>query len=205
EAAPPAVDVPRVENAMAGADGASPLDFDEIYEDYRSEVETVRPRRTGSSLTVAYTPIHGVGWRVFERLAIDAGYHNAHVVDEQRDPAGDFPTANFPNPEEPGAMDLVMELGDRIEADLAIANDPDADRLAVAIPSSEGWRLLTGTPPGVLLAEWLRERWTGAGVRRGISSSVSSPTLAAGAGLTGARFGPPPPGGTAIAGAALDL
>lgn len=205
EAAPPAVDVPRVENAMAGADGASPLDFDEIYEDYRSEVETVRPRRTGSSLTVAYTPIHGVGWRVFERLAIDAGYHNVHVVDEQRDPDGDFPTVNFPNPEEPGAMDLVMELGDRIEADLVIANDPDADRLAVAIPSSEGWRLLTGNQIGVLMADWLLERWNGEGVPLVINSIVSSPMLAEVARLHGARFEQTLTGFKWIANAALDL
>lgn len=142
---------------------------------------------------------------MFERLAIDAGYHNVHVVDEQRDPDGDFPTVNFPNPEEPGAMDLVMELGDRIEADLVIANDPDADRLAVAIPSSEGWRLLTGNQIGVLMADWLLERWNGEGVPLVINSIVSSPMLAEVARLHGARFEQTLTGFKWIANAALDL
>ncbi|MCY3952016.1 MAG: phospho-sugar mutase [bacterium] len=112
----------------------------------------------GSPLRVVYTPLHGVGaallGALFERLGLPA----PAVVGSQAEPDGSFPTLTFPNPEEPGALDAAYETADRTGADLIIANDPDADRLAVAVPSGDGWRRLTGDELGALLADCLLRR-----------------------------------------------
>lgn len=206
DAVGPAVDVPLVEGAMDGAtDLAQALDIDSVYSAYREEVDEIRTRRTGSDLTVAYTPIHGVGWRIVSRLVGDAGYRRVHVVKEQRNPDGRFPTVSFPNPEEPGAMDLVKELGESVGADLVIANDPDADRLAVVLPSEAGWRPLTGNQVGVLMADWLLENWKGSETPIVVNSIVSSPMLATVARLHDAHFEQTLTGFKWIANAALDL
>src|SRR3546814_8811275 len=87
-----------------------------------------------------------------------AGFDAPHEVVEQVEPDPDFPTVAFPNPEEPGALDLSLDLARRVDADLVLANDPDADRLAVAVPDPAapgGWRALTGDYLGTLLAETL--------------------------------------------------
>lgn len=202
----PAVEVPRLEEVMSGgSELAGPLDEEDLYAAYRDEVDAVRTRREGSALTVAYTPLHGVGWRFFSRLVKDAGYDDVHVVEVQRDPHGDFPTVAFPNPEEPGAMDLVERLGEEIHADLVIANDPDADRLAVVLPDGDGWRPLTGNQVGVLLADWLLEHWERPTRPIVINSIVSSPMLAKVAELHGARFAQTLTGFKWISNAALDL
>ncbi len=203
----PANRVPRAENGLSDdLELASPLDMDEVYAAYRQEVEDVRTRHAGGDLAVAYTPLHGVGWETVHRMFGDAGYSRLQVVDAQRDPDGLFPTVSFPNPEEPGAMDMVMELGDRIDADLVIANDPDADRLAVAIPLEDGsWKRLTGNQIGLLMADWLLKHWKSPERPIVINSIVSSPMLATVARLHGARFEQTLTGFKWIANAALDL
>ncbi len=203
----PANRVPREENALSGdLELASPLDMDEVYAAYRQEVEKARTRHSGADLSIAYTPLHGVGWETVHRLFTDAGYSRLRVVSAQRDPDGLFPTVSFPNPEEPGAMDMVMELGDRVDADLVIANDPDADRLAVAIPLEDGsWNRLTGNQIGVLMADWLLKHWNSPERPIVINSIVSSPMLASVARLHGARFEQTLTGFKWIANAALDL
>jgi phosphomannomutase len=129
-------------------------------------------------LVVAYTPLHGVGRKVFTAALAEAGFAAPIVVPEQAEPDPDFPTVTFPNPEEPGAMDLVLAVAKASRADLAIANDPDADRCAVAIPTGDGingggWRMLRGDEVGVLLADHLMRR----GVRGRYATTVVSSTL----------------------------
>ncbi|MDE0653080.1 MAG: phospho-sugar mutase [bacterium] len=112
----------------------------------------------GAPLRVVYTPLHGVGARLLGALFERLGLPVPLIVDSQAEPDGAFPTLAFPNPEEPGALDAAYELADRTGADLVIANDPDGDRLAVAVPSGGGWRRLTGDELGALLADFLLRR-----------------------------------------------
>ena len=128
----------------------------DITSRYFAEVRAQLPRVTADrNLRIVYTPLHGVGGSVVERLFAEAGYANLHSVSEQREPDGRFPTVPFPNPEEPGALDLAIQLATRENADLVIANDPDADRLAIAVPTPSGrWLALTGNQIGLLLADF---------------------------------------------------
>jgi phosphomannomutase len=126
-------------------------------------------------VTIAYTPLHGVGRDLILEAFTRAGFPAPSVAVEQADPDPDFPTVAFPNPEEPGAMDLAISLGARQRADLVIANDPDADRCAVAIPTETGWRMLTGDEVGGLLAEHVLRHTTGPD--RLVATTIVSATL----------------------------
>ncbi|WP_084963715.1 phospho-sugar mutase [Thermoactinospora rubra] len=120
------------------------------------------PLGDARELRVAYTPLHGVGAAVLERAFLTAGFDAPAMVEEQREPDPDFPTVSFPNPEEPGAMDLAFELAGKIGADLVLANDPDADRCAVGVPLGDGsFRMLTGDEVGGLLAEHVLSHTSG--------------------------------------------
>ncbi|MEO1064583.1 MAG: phospho-sugar mutase [Actinomycetota bacterium] len=120
---------------------------------YVASIPRLAPDAPGD-LRVVYSAMHGVGGATMLDAFAAAGFPTPVVVDEQFAPDPDFPTVSFPNPEEPGAMDLLLGLAEREQADLAIANDPDADRLAAAVPSrTGGWRVLSGNELGWLLAE----------------------------------------------------
>ena len=158
------------------------------YETADEEVVDEYVRRTAALATgspvlrYVYTPLHGVGWETAHRVFRAAGFAEPIIVRQQIEPDAAFPTVAFPNPEEPGAMDLAFALGTAENADLVIANDPDADRLAIGVPSADGWERLSGNEVGALLGWRAAERLAatdgpGAGVLA--ASIVSSPALAA--------------------------
>ncbi|MFL6157519.1 MAG: phospho-sugar mutase, partial [Marmoricola sp.] len=133
-------------------------------------------------LSIVYTPLHGVGGDVVAHVLRKAGFPDPHVVAEQAVPDPDFPTVAFPNPEEPGAMDLAMELAAAKDADIVVANDPDADRCAVAVPGPHGWQMLRGDEVGALLAQHLIDRGRHGVFAQSIVSSSLLGAMAAAAG-----------------------
>ena len=147
-----AIDPLSIELSEPTSDLVTMLD-DSIRQEYISATQAVRYFADVEPVTVAYTPLHGVGGATLVEAFECCGLGVPLMVDEQFDPDGSFPTVSFPNPEEPGAMDSVIALAGRSGAKLAIANDPDADRLGVAIPTESGWRRLSGDEIGWLLAD----------------------------------------------------
>lgn len=135
------------------------------YQTYRAAINQsphVNNTLESANTTITYTAMHGVGAKMAEDLLHDAGFHKVFSVAEQREPDGNFPTVNFPNPEEKGAMDLVINLAKSVDADIACANDPDADRFAVAVRTDDtartddaSYKMLTGDQVGVLFAHYL--------------------------------------------------
>ena len=153
-------------------------------------------------LTIVHTAMHGVGTEVLRKVLAAAGFDDPIGVPQQADPDADFPTVSFPNPEEPGALDLALALALARDADIVIANDPDADRCAVAVPGPDGWRMLRGDEVGVLLADALLRK----GIRGTYATSiVSSTMLAAMAAANGVGYAETLTGFKWIARAAPDL
>jgi phosphomannomutase len=184
DAVGPANEVPRVD--PLGSELVAPVDA-RFVESYLDELAAARPAVEGPDLTIVYTPLHGVGAELVGRVLAEGGYERVHVVPSQGVPDGDFPTVNFPNPEEPGAMDAALALAAEVDADLVLANDPDADRLAAAVPDGRGgFQALTGNQIGVLLADHLL---AGRAVERPlvVSSIVSTPMIHDIAAAHGAR------------------
>jgi phosphomannomutase len=136
---------------------------EELVQAYLDAVCAVSPGPPGAAwLRFVYTPLHGVAAGLALRAFEQAGFSEPDVVEAQVAPDPDFPTVQFPNPEEPGALDLAIALARRSGADLVIANDPDGDRLAVAVPDPAapgGWRTLTGDQLGALLGAYLLDRF----------------------------------------------
>jgi phosphomannomutase len=130
-------------------------------------------------LRIAYTAMHGVGHRLAIRALARAGFEGVAVEPAQADPDGAFRTVPFPNPEEPGAMDRVLALAARTRAELVLANDPDADRLAAAVPdrSGSGYRMLSGNEVGVLLADDAIEHADTGGKPKLVVTTVVSSSL----------------------------
>ncbi len=164
-------DVPR-------AAGWSRLD-DSVVESYLADVCALVDPDGPRDLTTVYTPLHGVGGETVAVAMERAGFTAPHVARAQAEPDPDFPTVAFPNPEEPGAMDLAMALAAEVGADVVVANDPDADRCAVAVPDAHGWRMLRGDEVGALLGDFLLRSGTEGVYANSIVSSSLLGTLAA--------------------------
>ena len=202
ESVGPANAVPRAADPF-GHTAASPIGPD-MFEDYLREVAASLPPVTGDrSIRIVYTAMHGVGGRFVTEALARFGFSNIHPVAKQFEPDGTFPTVAFPNPEEPGALDLAHELAEAIDADIVLANDPDTDRLAVSVPTPGGvWQALTGNQIGVLLAEFLLAYGSDGTV---INSIVSSPLLGEIARRHGATWAQTLTGFKWICNAAFDL
>jgi phosphomannomutase len=148
----------------------------------------------GPPLRVVYTAMHGVARPLMLAAIGRAGFPAPHVVAAQADPDPDFPTVAFPNPEEPGTLDLALADARRLGADLVLASDPDGDRLAVAVPdpaAAGGWRRLTGDQLGALLGGYLLDQTAGqpgAADRLVATTVVSSTLLSKIAAAAGARY-----------------
>ena len=177
ESSPPPKDVPRIEDVFeSGTELVQEVPAD-ILDSYWDEVSAFRSRHTGSDLRIVYTPLHGVGLKVVSEVMRRAGHDGLTAVPEQAEPDGTFPTVAFPNPEEPGALDLALAMADESGADLIVANDPDADRLAVVVPHDDGWRPLSGNEVGSLLGDYVLRNDRGPGPAIVSNSVVSSPML----------------------------
>jgi phosphomannomutase len=142
-ATPAAKSVPRKENWTI---------YESALDDYLAWVATL-PRGNARTLRIAATALHGVGAQPLLQALRRAGFDDVHLVASQAKPDPDFPTVGFPNPEEPGATDALLALAAEIDADLAIALDPDADRCALGVRENGAWRMLRGDETGALLAE----------------------------------------------------
>lgn len=152
----------------------------DLVENYVHEVLQLIPSDGPKDTTIVYSALHGVAGELCLHILSDAGFTDVHAVPEQQQPNPDFPTVAFPNPEEPGAMDLAVALATEIGADLILANDPDGDRIAVGIPQAGQWRLLGGDEIGTMLAEDVLSRGAlaGAGAAHVATTVVSSQLLA---------------------------
>ncbi|MEV4738138.1 MULTISPECIES: phospho-sugar mutase [unclassified Microbacterium] len=156
---------------------------EDVVDAYVAATAAVAPApEAASGLRWVYTAMHGVGWETVSSIVKAAGYPQPMVVGEQLQPDATFRTVSFPNPEEPGAMDLSFARAKRVQADFILANDPDADRLAVAIPDPSadgGWRRLTGNEVGLLLGARAARAAAGTPGASLACSLVSSPGLGA--------------------------
>jgi phosphomannomutase len=148
---------------------------DEIVQAYVAKAAALVEAGPPLHLRLAYTAMHGVGGAVFLRVLQEAGFPEPVIVQEQFEPDADFPTVSFPNPEEPGAMDLAIATAQESGCDLLIAHDPDADRCAVGVPTDDGWRMLSGDEVGYLLGWWIA-----AGNRRLESRRVFAQSIVSG-------------------------
>ncbi|UQX87800.1 phospho-sugar mutase [Jatrophihabitans telluris] len=175
----------EIEAAIRGVASTRAIELSEDYEvlseslvnDYVAAVAGLVAPDSPRDLSIVHTAMHGVGTAVVRAVFTRAGFAAPRSVPEQAEPDAEFPTVAFPNPEEPGAMDLALALADRDGADLILANDPDADRCAVGArfqtEAGPRWRMLRGDEVGVLLADRLLSR----GVRGTYATTIVSSTL----------------------------
>jgi phosphomannomutase len=151
-----AKDVALLDEATARAKGLWKDVPASLERQYQDAISVLRPTKQAGDLSIVYTAMHGVGGRWVVQALAEAGFTKVYPVKAQQEPDGAFPSVRFPNPEEKGAMDLSTALANEVKADLVLANDPDADRLAVMARDDSGaLKMLTGNEVGVLLGHYL--------------------------------------------------
>ena len=134
-------------------------DFDDLYINELKK-NTLNPeaiKEAADSLKIVYTPLHGTGGRLAKNLFNELGYKNVHIVKEQEEPNGDFPTVSYPNPEDPKAFEYALKLAKEVDADIVLANDPDADRIGLQVkdPKTGEYIVFNGNMIGLTIAEYL--------------------------------------------------
>jgi phosphomannomutase len=150
---------------------------DDVLEDYITRAVSLitdEQRSDNQHIATVITPMHGVGGSTLHTVLEQAGVPAPIHVNEQFEPDPEFTTVEFPNPEEPGAMDLALATAAQHRPDIVIANDPDADRCAVAIPTTDGYRMLTGDEVGSLLGWWATQQHS---TRTTLAQSIVSSTM----------------------------
>ncbi len=163
----PFTDVKRMNYERGLTEGLIVETGKEIDNVYYDKIVSLCKSEIKGRLKVVYTPLHGSGLRTAENVFPAAGLNDLHIVEEQRIPDGLFPTVNSPNPEDPDAMKMAIDLAGRLEADIAIGTDPDADRMGAAVRRSDGtFTMLTGNQIGCLLVNYLLERRSASGTLR---------------------------------------
>jgi len=152
--------------------------IDHLADEYVKKVLELSPLSTPKkNLRIVYSAMHGVGTELVSRVLKDAGYSSLSLVDEQCTPDPDFPTVEFPNPEEDGALDLAMKVAEEVQADIILANDPDADRLAAVIFDSDRNAVaLSGNEMGLIMGHHLLTTRSGGGQDRLVMTTVVSST-----------------------------
>ncbi|GAA2184867.1 phospho-sugar mutase [Brooklawnia cerclae] len=197
-----AIEAAGAPDTVPVADGGWQVLTDEVMDAYAGAAAALRAQlgvlhpfeaRGMGELRVVLTAMHGVGAKMASRVLAEAGVHDLHLVPEQAAPDPDFPTVAFPNPEEPGALDLAKQLARSVDADLVVALDPDADRCSLAVPDADadgGWRQLTGDEIGAVLGDYLARAHAGdpdAVLARSIVSSSLLGRIAAAHGVGSAQ------------------
>ncbi len=151
---------------------------EELISEYIRRTALIAPKP--GDLKIVYTAMHGVGTETVQRVFNHAGFATLILVDEQCTPDPEFPTVAFPNPEEPGAIDLAIKKARDFGADLVIANDPDADRCAAAVNDPKGgWRMLRGDELGIVFGEWIARNFKHGSFGNSIVSSSALRKIAA--------------------------
>lgn len=204
DAVGPAKDVALMNEEEARRKGLFHDVKDAVTRAYLDAILALRPTRQTDGLSIVYTAMHGVGGALMLQSLAEAGFKTVAPVVEQQEPDGRFPTVRFPNPEEKGAMDLSTALATKLNADLVLANDPDADRLAVMARDANGKLVMfTGNEVGVLLGHFLltQQKTTNPLV---VTTIVSSAQLKAIAAALGARYAETLTGFKWIANTAID-
>lgn len=171
----PFKDVKRIGYGEGVAKGLIHEIGEEIDRLYYERMVTLCGAESADDLKVVYTPLHGTGLRTVENVFPAAGIKNLSIVEEQKTPDGLFPTVNSPNPEEPGAMEMAIALAGRLDAELAIGTDPDADRMGAAVRRQDGtYAMLTGNQIGCLLINYMLEKRRSSGMLRSSDYIVKS-------------------------------
>ena len=171
----PFKDVKRIGYQEGVAKGLILKIGEEIDRLYYERMVALCGAQSAENLKVVYTPLHGTGLRTVEYVFPAAGIKNLFIVEEQRMPDGFFPTVNSPNPEDPDAMKMAIALASRLEADLAIGTDPDADRMGAAIRRPDGtYAMLTGNQIGCLLINYMLEKRRASGRLRSSDYIIKS-------------------------------